>query len=408
MNLTIKEINFTLLLLGIISTVACVVWCMYEYYLDQDFSLVDHKSYGESDDYIPPAISICFSDPFIERNIQKYDLNITSLDYKDFLIGKVWNEKMLGFEFENVTKNLDDYIVGYGVNGGYGGTTTAETFSDINSLKHPYKKPYLSLVNFNFGVLVKCYTLEIPPNVQGMFIKIRSDIFSSGVRPSLVGFSVMIHYPNQILTAFDSLRNDWPNRQHKPATSYFMIFKLKSVEVMKRRNSRINKCNEKWKTDDSDVFKQFVSGIQCKTPYHIWDTHYPYCNTKEKMGTANLDWSKRRQSIFKPPCQHVEKVLYEYQEYDEKDMNTAGIQFGTNSSGASDLESFLMLNSTNQTTFSINLALQGDKFKVIIHKKAYDLQTLIGNCGGYIGLILGTLVLDYSYRDVKCIYLILN
>ena len=395
MNVTIKELNFILLLLGIISTVVCVVWCMYEYYLDQDFSLVDHKSYGESEDYIPPAFSFCFSDPFIERNIQKYDLNITSLDYKDFLSGRVWNEKMLDYEFDSVTKNLDEYIVGYGINGGYGGMGTLETFSDINSLKHPYKKPYISLVAFNFGVLVKCYTVEIPLNVQNVFIKIRSNIFWNEVRPSVAGFSVMMHYPNQILNAFDSLRNDWPNRQRKPNDSYFMIFKIKSVEVMKRRNSRYHKCNENWKTDDSDVFKQFISGIQCKTPYHSWDAHYPYCNTKEKMGKANLDWSKRLLPSFKPPCQHVEKVLYEYQEYDEKDLDPAGIQFGTNSSGAVDLESFLMLNSTNHTTFSINLALQGDKFKVIIHKKAYDLQTLIGNCGGYIGLILGKLRFDY-------------
>ena len=51
-----------------------------------------------------------------------------------------------------------------------------------------------------------------------------------------------------------------------------------------------------------------------------------------------------------------------------------------------------LLNSTNETTFATNLALNSFKFKVIIHKKAYDLQTLVGNCGGYIGLILGKLL----------------
>ena len=46
------------------------------------------------------------------------------------------------------------------------------------------------------------------------------------------------------------------------------------------------------------------------------------------------------------------------------------------------------MNHSNDT-FSINIALMSKKFKLITHKKAYDLQTLIGNCGGYIGLILG-------------------
>ena len=40
-------------------------------------------------------------------------------------------------------------------------------------------------------------------------------------------------------------------------------------------------------------------------------------------------------------------------------------------------------------TFNLIVGLQSPKFKVIVHKKAYDLQTLVGNCGGYIGLILG-------------------
>ena len=379
MRCTIDAVNSILLFLGVIATVLCLTWCYYEYFLDLDFSLVDHKDYDEDEDYPVPAISLCFSDPFIETNLQKFDPNITSLDYKNFLEGKIWNETMLEIDFESVTKNLDNYIEGYSV---YWENSTAVTFFDVHSMKPPYKKPYLSFVGFNFDILLKCYTAEIPVNVSNLLIKIRTDIFPNGLRQNFIGYSFMMHYPNQLLNSIDAMKNDWPNRQNKPNDSYFMLFKVRAVEVMVRRNTRNKRCNENWKNDDFEAFKQLLSESKCKTPYHHWHTSYPYCNSREKMAMVNLNWTRRRQ--FHPPCQHVEKVLFDFEEYDQEELETSGVNIAS-----PDFTKLTMLNSTNATTFATNLALNSFKFKVIIHKKAYDLQTLVGNCGGYVGLILG-------------------
>ena len=381
MKLNINDLNVSFLVLGIISAISCVIWCIYEYHLDLDLSLVDHKTYGEKDEYIPPAISLCFADPFIEKNIQKYDLNVTSMDYKHFLQGTIWDERMLKIDFENVTKHLIDYIDGYTV---IWENLTHQHFPDIRLLKEPFKRPYLSYVGFSFEVLVKCYTTEIPLNASTLFFKTTNDIFTDGIRPSLVGFSSMIHYPNQILTALDSLKNDWPNRRNKSTESYFMLFKIETVEIIIRRNTRRNKCNENWKTDGSEVLKQFVAKNKCKTTYQIGESNYPYCGSKEKMALGNFAWSKRH--LYPYPCQHIEKVWYGYEEYDTMDMESANKQFAS-----SELGSVLMLKNPNHTTFNTNFHLKSSKFKVVMHKKAYDLQTLVGNCGGYIGLILGSL-----------------
>ena len=40
-------------------------------------------------------------------------------------------------------------------------------------------------------------------------------------------------------------------------------------------------------------------------------------------------------------------------------------------------------------SFSVWVNMQVSRIKVIEQKRAYELQTLIGNSGGYIGLLLG-------------------
>ena len=44
---------------------------------------------------------------------------------------------------------------------------------------------------------------------------------------------------------------------------------------------------------------------------------------------------------------------------------------------------------TPADNFQLSIDMQISKIKVIEQKAAYELQTLIGNSGGYIGLLLG-------------------
>ena len=72
------------------------------------------KEFGEDENMIMPTMSLCFWDPFL---VDKFDngelgLNVSYLQYKDFLLGRTWDKKMLGINFENVTKRIEDYLVG--------------------------------------------------------------------------------------------------------------------------------------------------------------------------------------------------------------------------------------------------------------------------------------------------------
>ena len=376
MKLTFKSINDTLLILGVVATISCVVWCIREYCLDLDLSQVDHKKFGDEKNYITPAFSLCFGNPFLKRNLDNYNLNITVQDYLNFLEGKHSDERMYQIDFENVTKKLDDYIVTYKLYPYDLKEDNIETFFDMNSFPPNLKKPYLSHTGFEFGQLHKCYSIDIPIKAQSVILTIKKQIFDGGIRPSFLGFSFVLHYPNQILQGFETFKNDWPTQKNKHNNAYTMLFKIKSLEVVLRRNTRKKPCNKNWRNDYLEILEESIKKKKCRAPYQIWNQEYPICDSKEKM--ANANFHIRDRDGYPPPCQHVEKTSYEFVEYDVEDLDPE-----------SSISKLYLSHMTMNDTFSICVGLMNSKFKLIAHKQAYDFQTLIGNCGGYIGLILG-------------------
>ena len=373
-------VNFTLRALGIIAAISCVCWCVYEYSLDNDLSLVEHKIFGEDEASIMPSFSLCFSDPFLEDRLENNDLNVNISEYKTFLAGKHWNDAMSLIKFENVTKRLEDYAVGLMV---INNEMVQKYYDGISSIPDDIKKPYLSYTGFQFGFIHKCYSVDMPLNSLSVALKIKKGIFPNGIRPSTMGFHISVHYPNQFLSSFPGMRNSWPNQEKNSINSYAMFLNINIFEITIRRNTKTNPCNQKWRKDDFEIYQKWADKIKCKAPYQTWNTSYPFCNTKEKMAQANLDFNARKKSL--PPCHTVEKVVYEYTEFEPKIPKSAESYFANSS----------FFRNTNDT-FQIIIGLQSNKFKAIVHKKAYDLQTLIGNCGGYIGLILGKLISMFS------------
>ena len=248
---------------GIISTIGCVSWCISQYCLDSDLSLVDHKIFGDKDNYLAPSFSLCFGNPFIEERLNEYGQNITISEYKDFLYGNQFDIEKTKIDFEKVTKNLEDYVDMYVV---FWQNRTSETFTNLNLMPSYLKKPYLAYTGIQFGIINKCYTIDIPSKSLFVLLSIRQQIFPKRIRPNAMGFTVLVHYPYQFLMAYDSAKNDWPNRKKKSKTSYLMLFKVKMIEAIIRRNTRSKPCNENWRGDDMDVFEKRMAVNECKAP----------------------------------------------------------------------------------------------------------------------------------------------
>ena len=382
-------INIIFHILCIAATIGCVSWCVWNYSLDLDVSLVEHREFGEEENYIKPAISVCFVDPFLKDQMKDFNPRINMSEYKDFLAGKHWTEEMSQINFENVTKKLEDFIAGYWVEF----NNRDIRFHGVNSQKFQMNKPYVSYIGFIYNWMLKCYSVDVPWDVRKFGLLLKKEIFPNRIRTSSNGFAVSIHYPHQFIKSYENIWMNWPEQKNPSDRFYAMIFTLKSFEVTIRRNSKRQPCNTDWKKDDFKVSEQVLDSVKCRPPYNIWNSTYPLCNTKEKMALSSFFIGAQKDK-FKEPCQSVEKIVYDYQDmfYD-----------GSISKVESDQDFF---NRTEipedlfwqfKDYFLLSLVIPSNRFKLIVHKKAYDFQNLIGNSGGYIGLFLGKSNVNFLY-----------
>ena len=58
-----------------------------------------------------PSATLCFANKFKEDILQKHGRGINGSSYFSFLQGTHWDERMLNINYENVTTNLQDYVV---------------------------------------------------------------------------------------------------------------------------------------------------------------------------------------------------------------------------------------------------------------------------------------------------------
>ena len=155
------------------------------------------------------------------------------------------------------------------------------------------------------------------------------------------------------------------------------LMKITTFGVMIRRNSRRQSCNPKWREYDFDIAHKKYADIGCRPVYDIWNSSKPLCNSSEKIAIVTTPFGETSWKInsekYSEPCQSADKIVYDFQETYP-------------SWGAGGNSSWDYFNLAAQMPLS--------KLKVTQQKQAYDLQNLIGNSGGYIGLILGKYIVS--------------
>ena len=109
---------------------------------------------------------------------------------------------------------------------------------------------------------------------------------------------------------------------------------------------------------DEEMLKKHLEKLNCRAPYQTNQKYLPICQTKSEMKEADY--------FFKPKinaCTSLEGVIYRYEE--------------TN-----------LVYKIIQSLFWVGMKFP-TSFKEIKMVKAVDIQTVIGNAGGYVGLFLG-------------------
>ena len=85
----------------------------YKYEIDdRDIGVVDYISLQASPNIEFPVLTVCFTNPIIEDNLNHTSNNsIDVATYIKYLKGEVWSKELERVNFRNVTLDLNDYFV---------------------------------------------------------------------------------------------------------------------------------------------------------------------------------------------------------------------------------------------------------------------------------------------------------
>ena len=155
-------------------------------------------------------------------------------------------------------------------------------------------------------------------------------------------------------------------------------FLVEMISVFRKRNTFHKECNKDWAGFDKMVFRDVIKTANCRPPHWNISSDYPICNSKEKMTNVTIPESAGGKIAsntflkkFKGPCDGIleakSKTLL------ERRRLTFGGSMSMDDVDSADLEFYFM----------------NDEYKEIKYTREFDIESLIGNVGGYIGLFLG-------------------
>ena len=280
-------------------------YCSWKYSLNEDVSQVQYISFYETADDIYPHASLCFQDPFARDKLLRYQINESA--YLRYLKGEHIIEEYSKINYNDVTIDFSEYVVLREFlwrNGSW----TINQFGNVT-----YDISYSGNI---MGSFVKCFAIKMPKDksIIALDLKIQSRIFPNNRRPVNYGFRILFHYPNQFLTALQTITYSWDAQEGNNGEDYIMRFFVDEVQVQKHRNKPSNPCNEEWKSYDSSLLESHLMHVGCRTPFQRSHSGLPICNTESKMVEAQLEPGAAILTNYSPPCTALEMVRWRYQE----------------------------------------------------------------------------------------------
>ena len=343
------------------------------YLKDYDMTTIGTKQYSNNKIDMLPAISLCFHQRFEEAAFQRLGLNVTGEDYQKFLVGDHFDKTMLKIKYDDVTTNISDITILEQLE--FENKTPVYIIGDARPNIEGWKAPYSSFSWVNWGFFVKCFTLEIPDvKIHTLHWYLDRKVFPNGIRPQFGTFSILFHYPNQILDSINTITRQWsPKTQDQ---NYWININIRGMNVFRRRyKAHLDNCIQDWKNYDIIMVEKHIAAIGCKAPYQKTMNDWPICDSQEKMKKTLYPIK----TGYVPPCRTIEMIDYQQS---ETDAATLGV-------------TYIPVGGKNWTQwFSITYMFINDKFTVSINKQKMDFESLVGYIGGYVGLFTGFAVTE--------------
>ena len=364
------------------STIVVVIWCCFEFSKDEDVCEVLFKKFHEDEHSIYPDITFGLPNRVDETTLRTYDNSYNEMNYRRFLNNRYWDQKMLDIDFENVSMRLKDHLIQ---------TCLYDTLLDkMNGI---CKEGLIIKRRDDFGYAY--FTLHFPSDIPiySASIKLKSSIFENGIRPATDEFYVFFHYPDQRYLSFSTYLYQWPLRTTESTKNYIMRFNLRSMEVLQRRQKRHTSCYSR-ADYDGQIRKSIIEKAGCRPSMWTAKLSGPFCTTSkslQEIGAEHLDQLQQRSSnkTYLQPCRLLKKAQIDYVEVDYIEHTEKGLFVD------------------DEGWFILEFDVRTNGFKEIKQVRKYNIQSLVGNAGGYIGLFLGfaiwnvpTLIVD-TWKYIK-------
>ena len=416
-------------------------------YQDESMSSIDFQVYHKREKDIYPSITFCFTiedpykPPWYERTLNLYDPSkrkknafISSpqglQDYVRFLLGNSSNSNhsldiiaILKTDYDDITLDMRDYLKSMKVESA---DQVLYEWPKTNTRK-PGKTSYRH-------AFLRCFTFDIShetmPGIKGyelfsiMFSFFNNNSVFNG--SSDIQLGIFMHYPNQLIRG---IKLDHEDLYH--STTMRKVFILDNVEVIRRRNTHTNPCNEDYKKDDENIFRKLTQKTGCRPVHWPFDVGYPtaICTSATQMRqvlTPSLRVvDSKFLNPFLQPCHQIQTISYSLKEHQKPPKRLPPIgQFGTqrrpnfrkqkrmvmsegNSRGITVNENLHITRKLhNEDVKGFNFVFQNPNYREILHVQSFNIESWIGNAGGYIGLFLGVAIwqipdfIEFLFRKV--------
>ena len=282
--------------------ITLVVYWIYVFSQNEDLSVVEYRKYYETESDVWPMLTICLKNPMINERFNNHDYGINQTTYLQFLKGNDFNQEFLSINYENVTINLNEYVV-----------STWISWRNGSSVSGNHKKVLThSYVVSRFDRFYDCYTLQVPHNkqIRTFYVLLKASVFTFLNQTPNYDMLAALHYPNHFLT-MKNIKYTFPKRDY--TDNFEMEFQVEGMEVINRRNKANRPCYDDWKNYDQGILTKHIQNVGCRAPYHGFDPDIRLCSTKQEM--KNVVWDQIKEAYDKiPSCKTMTKLSYIYQE----------------------------------------------------------------------------------------------
>ena len=353
---TFDHFKKTWTIICVTAAISTMIWQLSNYLSGQDSTIVEFREFNKDEIDVYPNIAICFSKYFDkeklieigqevavspdELNRAKYNLFLYGEEKKE-KINYHWKEKMLDIDFDKVSRDFQKFIVKYELK--------TDEFEDIVLYDKKNKTTSLKdLPEFQVKSIFgnKCFSLNFPfkrgQKLTQASVVMLPDIFPSKSRPSTkvrdpIGddmFSVVLHYPKQLLRKISTQQMNWPDRSQYPNKAYLMEFNIRNTEVIEKRNKYDMPCADGIPDFDDEITGWIIHSTGCKPQFwNSFPASLPICSTQEQLQNIRKlltlifsDQFEKANYTGQLPCRSLERIQFEAMDIEMKGVKHSAIQ----------------------------------------------------------------------------------